>query len=117
MFYNGERRWNAAREVRDLIAPVGGGALLEHQPSQRHLVVDAGSYGTDDVPERNLASAVMRLETSRSHGEVAQVLRALERWLDSPENERLRRGLGAWVRGVVLRGGCGKRKWERRRRH
>ena len=101
VFYNGERRWGAAREVGELIARVGG-ALRGHQPSQRHIVVDAGSYGTEDLPEGNLASAVVRLETSRSRGEVARVLRGLERWLDSPQSEGLKRVLGEWVRSVLL---------------
>ena len=60
VFYNGERRWGAAREVGELIARVGG-ALPRHQPSQRHIVVDAGSYGTGDLPASSIPRGQPRI--------------------------------------------------------
>ena len=61
-----------------LIASAGGPPRAHH-PSQRHIAADAGSSGADDPPERGLAPAVVRLETSRSRGEVARVPRGLDR--------------------------------------
>ena len=57
---NGERRRGAAREVGELIARVGG-ALLGHQPSQRHIVVEAGSYGTGDLPASSIPRGQPRI--------------------------------------------------------
>ena len=42
--YNGDTRWQAAREVRDLIEPVEE-SVLAYQPSRRYILVDERLWG------------------------------------------------------------------------
>ena len=72
-------QWRAPLEVSELIAPVG--ALLPPcQPAQRHFVLDERHVRADDLPMRNLMSAVIRLEQSRSLRDMERVAQALRPW-------------------------------------
>ena len=62
---NGRPRWTAPVDLSRLVAPVGE-ELAHYQPSQRYFVLDEGRSEEDDLPRRNLVSAVVRLENSRS---------------------------------------------------
>ena len=61
VLYNGAPPWRAARDVAELIAPVGP-TLARYQPSQRYVVLDERHVGDHDVPERNLMAAVVALD-------------------------------------------------------
>ena len=103
VLYNGRRRWTAPVEVADLIAPVGE-ALARFQPSQRYFLLDQGSCGEDDLPRRNLVSALVALENSRSAAELPELLEALSDWLRGPGEDELRRAFVEWVGRVLPRG-------------
>ena len=62
-FYNGERRWTAAVEVGETIAPAGG-FLARCQPSQRYALVDARALGAQDLPAQSRVPALIELENS-----------------------------------------------------
>ena len=102
VLYNGRPRWTAPVEVGDLIAPAGE-ALARFQPSQRCFLLDEGRWGEDDLPRRNLVSALVALENSRSAENLSQVLAALSGWLRSPEDDELRRAFAEWVRWMAPR--------------
>ena len=101
--YNGRPRWSAPVEVGDLIAPVGE-ALACYQPSQRYFLLDEGRWGEDDLPRRNLVSALVGLENSGSAESLSKVLGALSDWLRDSEDDELRRAFVEWIRQVVLPG-------------
>ncbi len=101
VLYNGRPRWSAPVEVGDLIAPVGK-ALACYQPSQRYFLLDEGRWGEDDLPRRNLVSALVGLENSGSAESLSKLLAALSGWLRSPEDDELRRAFAEWIRRVVL---------------
>ncbi len=103
VLYNGRPRWSAPVEVRDLIAPVGK-ALACYQPSQRYFLLDEGRWGEDDLPRRNLVSALVGLENSGSAESLSKLLGALSDWLRDSEDDELRRAFVEWVRQVVLPG-------------
>ena len=103
VLYNGRPRWTAPVEVGDLIAPVGE-ALAPFQPSQRYFLLDEGRWGEDDLPRRNLVSALVGLENSGSAESLSKVLAALSGWLRGSEDDELRRAFVEWVRQVVLPG-------------
>ena len=102
VLYNGARPWRAAREMRDLIAPVGP-ALARYQPAQRYHVVDERRLAEDDLPDGNLMTSVVRLEQSRSAADLARVLGSLSATLSDPREAELRRasstGYGDWQSG------------------
>ena len=104
VLYNGRPRWTAPVEMADLIAPAKE-ALADFQPSQRYFLLDEGRWGEDDLPRRNLVSALVALENSGSAESLSQALAALSDWLRSPEDDELRRAFVGWVRQVVLPGG------------
>ncbi len=104
VLYNGRPRWTAPVEMADLIAPAEE-ALAGFQPSQRYFLLDEGRWGEDDLPRRNLVSALVAIENSGSAESLSQALAALSDWLRSPEDDELRRAFVGWVRQVVLPGG------------
>ena len=102
VLYNGARAWRAAREVGELIAPVGPG-LAPYQPSQRYCVVDERRLGEDDLPSGNLMTAIVQLERSRSLADLARLVEALRERLGDPGEQELRRAFVDWVRQAAER--------------
>ena len=102
VLYNGARAWRAAREVGELVAPVGPG-LAPYQPSQRYYVVDERRLGEDDLPSGNLMTAIVQLERSRSLADLARLVEALRERLGDPGEEELRRAFVDWVRQAAER--------------
>ena len=86
----------------DLIAPVGE-ALARHQPSQRYFLLDEGGWGKDDLPGRNLVSALVGLETSGTAPALWKVAEALSEWLRDSGDDDLRRAFAEWLRQMLPR--------------
>ena len=102
VLYNGDRRWNAPEEVSDLIASVPGG-LERYCPRLRYLLLDEGRYADSELATPlNLTAALFRLENSRTLDDVRQVLDALLKWLNGPEQASLRDAFTAWLKHVLL---------------
>ena len=101
VLYNGAPPWKAEADVSRLIAPVNED-LARYQPSQRYLLLDEGRLGDEDLPERNLVSAIVRLEGSRSAADVLRMLGVLAQWLRGSDDVELQRAFGAWVWSVVM---------------
>ena len=100
VLYTGEARWRAAVEVGELIAPVGP-ELAPYQPSQRYLVVDERHVGAEDLPGRNLMTAVLGLEQSRGPEDLERVVEKLVEWLRDPRDDGLKRAFADWVRQMA----------------
>ena len=96
VLYNGQSKWRAAREVRELIADPGTD-LAQYQPSQRHVVLDERHSSADDTHLRRLTRAFLLLEQSRSPEHLAEVARRLRDWLGSAGNEELKRAFADWL--------------------
>ena len=102
VLYNGARPWTAAREVRELIAPVGPD-LAPYQPSQRYVVLDERRMAVDDVPQDNLMAAVIGLEQSREPADLVRVVDALRARLRGPGDAGLRRAFTDWIGRLAAR--------------
>ncbi len=102
VLYNGEKRWNVATELKDLIVNLPGG--LEHYlPSLKYLVLDEGAYGSEELkPLKNLVAAIFRLENATSLTDVSDIIATLLKWLTTPEQTRLRRSFSIWINRVLL---------------
>ena len=90
--------------MSDLLATVGA-ELAPFQPSQRYFLLDVShNAGLDPSgPEHeNLVSALVRLESGRSPGEMLAALDALRRRLSGPGDENLKRALRERARQVEL---------------
>ena len=104
VLYNGQRRWNAATNVKDLIGEVPGG-LGRYRPEVRYLLLDEGRYSDSELaPLRNLVAALFRLENSRTPEAVSQVLENLIAWLTMSEQASVRRAFTVWLKRVFLPG-------------
>ena len=104
VLYNGDPRWQAPADIADLITPVPGG-LERYLPHLHYLLLDEGSYHDHELASlRNLTAALFRLENSRTPEDVQQVLQALIDWLQSSEQDHLRRAFTIWLKKVFLPG-------------
>ena len=77
-------------------------ALAHYQPSQRYALVDVGDSRNKDLPQRNLVSALIALENSRSAADLKRAVDALVDWLREPEAQGLKRSFGEWIRQVLV---------------
>ena len=100
VLYNGESRWTAARDVRELVASTGP-ALAALQPSQRYLLLDERHAEADYAGE--LTRAVALLEQSRSPADLARVARFLADRLGGSDGEELRRAFADWLWVLCMR--------------
>ena len=100
--YNGAAPWKAAGEVGELVQPVDG-ELVRYRPSQRYHVLDERHVGEEDLPHRNLVTAVVRLERIGTPTDLIRVVDRLREWLRSPADDDLRRAFTDWVRRIAER--------------
>ena len=102
VLYNGETRWAAELEMRELIAPVPN-LLAPCQPSQRSVLLDERRVAMDDLPLGNLIRALVGFEQSRSPDELAQVAVALNDWVREPPEPGLADVFVDWMHQISAR--------------
>ena len=62
VIYNGNKAWNAAQEISELIEEVPGG-LEKYSPHLRYFLIDEAKFADADLaPLHNLVAAIIRLE-------------------------------------------------------
>ena len=102
VLYNGRSRWQAARNIRELIQPLPGG-LEKYRPQLEYLLVDEGRFTEIElIPLHNLVAALFRLENSQTAEDIQRILTHLLEWLQTPEQNTLRRDFTTWLRRVIL---------------
>ena len=104
VLYNGERRWTAAREMAELIAP-GPGGLERYRPALRYLLLDEGRYTEADLaPLRSLLAAVFRLEGSAGREPLVRALALALRTAREARYAEVQGSFLTWLRRVLLPG-------------
>ncbi len=103
VLYNGETRWTAADNVRDLIVSTGptDTVLDAFQPSQRYLPLDLRHAKADYAGE--LTTGVARLEQIRTPDDLDEVIEHFAAALGSPEQEELWCAIRDWLFAVIKR--------------
>ena len=101
VLYSGSSPWTAAEDMASLIAPVDE-ALARYQPSHRYFLLDEGVQGEDDLPRRNLVSALIALENSRSPADLKRAMDALIDWLRGPGEQEVKRSFEEWIGRVLM---------------
>ncbi len=104
VLYNGEKRWKAAQNVRQLIEVIPGG-LEQYRPALQYLLLDEGAIVNSPAwpgDARNLVAGLFRLEHNRDEQDMLNVLGRLVEWLKAPEQTSLRRAFVIWIRRVLL---------------
>ena len=100
VLYNGESRWSAARDMKDLIVATGP-ELAACQPSQRYVLLDERHAEADYAGE--LTQAVALLERSESPADLARLAGRLAGLLNVPGREELRRAFADWLSVLCTR--------------
>ncbi len=97
VLYNGKPRWDAPVELAKLIVPPPPG-FERFQPNQSFLLVDEGAYDPDALdPASSLVASIFRLEHHRSMGEMFDLAKAFQDWLDQPEQANMRVAGTEWL--------------------
>jgi hypothetical protein len=77
--------------------------LERYRPRQTYLLLDEQQLAkAGALPERNLCTALFRLEASCGANETLTILQALVDWLKAPEQTGLRRAFAVWFGRVFL---------------
>ena len=101
--YNGSERWAVGGEAGSVAAglasPRVARLLAPFQP-QAYRLVDAGARSAHDWPPENRVAASIRLQRSRSAGELLGRLREEMARFPGEGNEALREGLHVWARAL-----------------
>jgi len=94
--YNGERRWTAPTDVRDLFAHVPR-ELLGYLPRHRYLLIEVRTLDPSRLPADNVLSVIARFEQTSSTEQVEELASSLAAWLEQVGDPKLVEGFGAWV--------------------
>ena len=103
--YNGSERWRrtaggeAGGETAGLASPRAVRVLAAYQP-QAYRLVDAGAGSAEDWPAGNRVAASVRLQRSRSAGELLGRLREEIARFPGEGNAPLREGLYVWAKAL-----------------
>ena len=101
VLYNGRRRWTAALDTVEMIATKPVMNVLKRRSAQCYILIDMGRYVDEDLPSRNLMSALIALENSKSPAALDAALKALIAWLQEPQGGTLASAFDTWVRQIV----------------
>ncbi|MYB07390.1 MAG: Rpn family recombination-promoting nuclease/putative transposase [Gemmatimonadetes bacterium] len=113
VIYNGERRWTAATDVRDLFAPVPD-ELLGYLPRHRYLLIEVQSLGVSELPSDNVFSLIASFEQGAVTGAVRGIVGSVGRLAGDCRRPGTREadqgldwsgaGAAAWRRGHIAAG-------------
>ena len=98
--YNGQRRWTAATEVRDLF----GGApeeLRRYLPRHRYLLIDVQALDLPRLPQDNVLSMIARFEQADSPEKVEDLVAPLVDWLERAGDSELLERFRVWITFVL----------------
>ena len=97
VLYTGLRRWTPARDLAERAGPPS--ELVSYVAGPRYLLLDVRELAKQDLAERNLMSAFVRIEVARSPEALADALRDALAWLSDDE---LGPVFVAWVGEVLM---------------
>ena len=97
VLYTGLRRWTPALDLTERAGPTS--ELSAHIAGQRYVLLDVRELAKQDLPERNLMSAFVRIEAAASSEALVDALRATLAWLG---NDELGPVFLRWVSEVLM---------------
>ena len=101
VLYNGQRPWNAATSIAELLPPMPASLQL-FQPQQRFWLIDEGRYSIAELEQlENLTAAVIRAELAEDEMQFAKVVANLNIWLQRPAQNNLRRIIKEWLLSLL----------------
>ena len=112
---NGERRWTAATDIRELFATMPD-ELLGYRPRHRYLLLDLRALDPTGLPPENVVSLIAMLERARSQGQLEKLGASVADWLLRVGETRLLDSFVAWITQVLSRTDAAGRTLELRTR-
>ena len=100
VIYNGEGRWNAATDIRDLFPPAPA-RLVGYVPRHRYLLIELQALDPAFLPRRNVLSMIARLEQARSLEQLEELVVRLAEWIEGAGEPNLVNSLRAWITLVL----------------
>ena len=100
--YNGRRRWSAARDIRQLIAPAPD-ELTGYLPSQRYLLIELQKPDAALQAGPGAIAMMARLEQARTPDELEAAVTGLVAWIRGSAAPELLDAFRAWVSMVLAR--------------
>ena len=100
VIYNGGRRWTAATDVADLIAPVPK-ALLGYRPRHPYLLVEIQAEDPARLPPDNVLAMIARFEQAQSAKALEELVDSLPDWLARIDEPGLAESFADWIRHLV----------------
>ena len=101
VIYNGERRWTAARDVADLLAPVPE-ELLGYQPRQRYLLIEIRAQDPASLPLDNVLAMIARFEQAPTAKALEELAGSLADWRETIGVPELAGVFVAWITQVLV---------------
>ncbi len=100
VIYNGGRRWTAATDVGDLLAPVPK-ELLGYRPRHRYLLVEIQAKDPAALPPDNVLAMIARFEQAPTAEATEELIRSLPEWFTRIKLPEFRKPFVAWIEHVV----------------
>ena len=101
VIYNGERRWTAARDVADLLAPVPE-ELLGYQPRQRYLLIEIRAQDLASLAPDNVLAMIARFEQAPTAKALEELAGSLADWRETIGVPELAGVFVAWITQVLV---------------
>ncbi len=95
--YNGEQRWTAATDIRDLFGPVPV-ELLGYLPRHRYLLIDVQELDPGALPDDSVLAMIARLEQASTaeaveEGQMTTLLERARKWGEERDQLWLEKGI------------------------
>ena len=101
VLYNGNRPWNAAQSIAELLQPMPA-SLQAFQPQQQYWLIDEGRYSAAELEKvENLTAAIIRAELADDQAQFAKVAANLNIWLARPAQDNLRVAIKEWLLSLI----------------
>ena len=99
--YNGQRRWTAPKDIRDLLTPVPV-ELLGSRPRHPYILIEVQRLGAPPLPEDNVLSMIVALEQARSSSQIEKLARSLRGWAERVGAQELLDSFTEWISQVLV---------------
>ncbi len=100
VIYNGDRRWTAATDIGDLLAPLPG-EPLGYRPRLRYLLIENRTQDPASLPPDNVLAMIARFEQAPTAERLEPLIVALSDWLAAVGEPELDAAFWEWIEQVL----------------
>jgi hypothetical protein len=103
VLYNGEKRWQVATNIADLIQCPA--VLSPYQPNMAYYLLDEGAYTESELNSvHNAVAAVFSLENANTHEAATQAIEQMAQAIKQlPNKQRIDKAISYWIKRHLQR--------------